>query len=300
MTPARANGGFTLVEVLVALGVIGVLIGLLLPAVQTVRHSAQRTACANQLKQIGLAAANYDSAHGCLPPAAPAGPRSPEALISPLALLLPFLELDSLYDRALVACALDTDAAKFPPHEPFVTPVRAFICPADPRLNRVHADPTGITAAYGSFVGISAVFSTDPTSRKGQLGVFGGRFGLRFTDVADGTSTTILLGERPPPDNFSAGWWYPEADGKGYTGPNNALHLGPVGYIQPMDCAVTNWGLSPGRTANPCDRYHLWSLHPGGANFLFVDGSVHFIPYSARAIIPALATISGGESVELP
>jgi prepilin-type processing-associated H-X9-DG protein len=56
----------------------------------------------------------------------------------------------------------------------------------------------------------------------------------------------------------------------------------------------------PGRTDNPCDRYHFWSLHRGGAHFLFADGSVRLIPYSAKDIMPALASRSGGEKVEIP
>lgn len=56
-------------------------------------------------------------------------------------------------------------------------------------------------------------------------------------------------------------------------------------------------GFGPGRTDNPCDRWHFWSLHPGGANFAFADGSVRFMPYGAKAIMPALATRDGGEII---
>ncbi len=63
---------------------------------------------------------------------------------------------------------------------------------------------------------------------------------------------------------------------------------------------MTSTAFGPGRLDNPCDRLHLWSLHPGGANFLFADGSVRFLPYSARNVLDALASIQGGEVVEVP
>jgi prepilin-type processing-associated H-X9-DG protein len=70
-------------------------------------------------------------------------------------------------------------------------------------------------------------------------------------------------------------------------------------YLQDDGCFVKR-SLGPGRTANPCDRYHLWSLHPGGANFLFADASCRFLPYSAEPLMIPLATRDGGEVVELP
>jgi len=300
MKPGPSRGGFTLVECLVAIGVMGILVGLLMPAVQQARQSAQRLSCSNNLKQLGLAAQNYHGAHERLPPAPTTNLRSPEAMLSWFALLLPYLEQDALYREAIAACAAEKNARKDPPHRGFTTPVRVFTCPADGRLREPHRDPYGTLAAYMSYVGIDVVLWTNPRETYDRLGTLAPSPGFRLTDITDGTSQTILIAERPPPANFSAGWWYANIFKDGYTGPNITVHIGPLGYNYPQDCADDDWGLSPGRLDNPCDRYHLWSLHNSGANFLFVDGSVHFIPYSARGIVPALATVQGGEVVEFP
>jgi prepilin-type processing-associated H-X9-DG protein len=75
-----------------------------------------------------------------------------------------------------------------------------------------------------------------------------------------------------------------------------------IGYVPDTDlvCGATPVNFGFGRTDNPCDRLHLWSLHSNGANFLFADGSVHFLRYSARDVLPALATRAGGEVAALP
>ena len=71
-------------------------------------------------------------------------------------------------------------------------------------------------------------------------------------------------------------------------------------YANDAECVNATPRYGPGRTDNPCDRYHFWSLHPGGANWLFADCSVHFLGYSAQPLIDPLATYQGGEPVELP
>ncbi|HZZ82435.1 MAG TPA: H-X9-DG-CTERM domain-containing protein [Gemmataceae bacterium] len=69
--------------------------------------------------------------------------------------------------------------------------------------------------------------------------------------------------------------------------------------VTPGTCSPGAYSYDPGRIGNQCDMFHFWSLHPGGANFLFVDGSVHFVSYSARPLLPALASRSGGETMAL-
>jgi len=131
------------------------------------------------------------------------------------------------------------------------------------------------------------------------LGLFPG---IRLSDITEGTSQTLMIGERPPPDSLQAGWWYPGLDAyqQGFRGPNNAIILGSGVFYANDPRLIRSGTFGPGRTDNPCDRYHLWSLHPGGANFLFADGSGRYLPYSAEPLIMALASRSGGEIVELP
>jgi len=121
---------------------------------------------------------------------------------------------------------------------------------------------------------------------------------MKLTSFTDGTSQTILIGERPPPGVRHSGSWY----AFGYTFEwgydTYSRHLyGFVDYPMHSDPCAHPIFFGPGNIDNPCDSHHFWSLHPGGANFVFVDGSVHFLRYSASALIPALATRNGGEVV---
>ena len=99
-----------------------------------------------------------------------------------------------------------------------------------------------------------------------------------------------------------AGWWYPIwwHMPKRHHGPNNVIVLGGAKNYWPDDGCIVRRAFGPGRTDNPCDRHHLWSLRQGGANFLFADASARFLPYSAEPLIIPLATRNGGEVVELP
>jgi prepilin-type processing-associated H-X9-DG protein len=124
-----------------------------------------------------------------------------------------------------------------------------------------------------------------------------------MADISDGTSQTLFAGERPPSADFQFGWWYAGA-GQLFTGSadmvlgvheRNVLPLS-IGYA--YGCPPGPYSFGPGRMSNQCDMFHFWSPHNGGgANFLFADGSVHFLSYSAAPILPALATRSGGEVI---
>jgi prepilin-type processing-associated H-X9-DG protein len=292
---------FSLVELLVLIGVIGTLAGLLLPAVQRTREAANRIGCQNNLRQVGMALFNFQSDHGQLPPL-PVRAKdtlNPNECLSWMALVLPQLEQDDLYRLSVAACRINPDSTQNPPHVGFATPIRTFVCPDDGRLRNPLTDRFGVTAAYGSYVGIASV--AIPGSNVLSLGALGDIPGCRLADITDGLSSTIMLGERPPPSSLQAGWWYPIYWAyPGVRGPNNALILGGVLVGDERHCGSVRGTFGPGRIENPCDRYHFWSFHPGGANFLFADGHVTFLPYSAEPLIRSLATRSNGEVVALP
>lgn len=305
------RSGYTVVEVIVVIGIIGLLLGILLPAVQNVRAAAARTGCLNHMRQIGLALQNYESHQRRLPPVMvefpPSGGKNFGAAVSWRAPLLPHLEQEALWAATLDASRQDPISYHNPPHTPNATVVKVFVCPADDRLSRALMDKeTGIRGAYTSYMAVAGSFPGSKAHPE-YAGVFGSHpYGTRLAEIRDGTSNTLAVGERPPPDSLENGWWYSMVcsyAGGALTGPCR----GPAGELtiaNPntafQDGCFGPFYYGPGRLNNPCDRFHFWSLHSGGANFAFADGSVRFLAYSANPIMPALATREGGEAVSVP
>ncbi len=289
--------GFTLVELLVVMGVIFMLIGMMMPAIQKVRAAADKMICASQLRQIGIAAHHYHADYGALPPGLTSNaPGQQMPYVSWLTRLLPYIEQDAAWSETLASYSKDKCPFHNPPHANFSRVMRNFNCPADERV----AQPQGTRKGY--IVGLTSYLGVIGTSWNKPDGLLYVNSRVRLTDIHDGTTHTILSGERPPSPGFWFGWWYASVGVAGTGSPDLLLggkENNAFGSYIP-GCPPGPYSFGPGKPDNMCDVFHFWSMHPGGAQFLMADSSVHFLNYSAAPLIPALCTRRGGEVVELP
>jgi prepilin-type processing-associated H-X9-DG protein/prepilin-type N-terminal cleavage/methylation domain-containing protein len=295
MSRRMQRPAFTLVELLVVIGIIAALLSLLLPAVQKVREAANRMRCANNLKQIGLALHHYHDSYWHLPTGC--SYRNGADLhphMSWLTRLLPYLEQEALWQQALQAFARERFFER-PPHYPILGRlVPAFVCPSDDRA----ATPWAFGSLRVAFTSYQGVAGTDRTRLDGIL-YLDSR--VRLTDIRDGTSNTVAVGERPPSRDHALGWWY-AGWGQAKDG-SCEMHLGVRErnvHTRYRRCSPGPYHFTRSGIESNCDVFHFWSQHPGGAHFLFADGSVRLLHYDADAILPALATRIGGEVITLP
>lgn len=295
MNGASRRLAFTLIEMLLVVGIIAVLIGLLAPAVQKVRNAASRIRCANNLKQIGLSLHQYHDARQMYPPGCSYRAGSdPMPHVSWMTRILPYLEQEGLWQEAVTAFARDKFFQAQPHLLILARPNTPFTCTSDWRVSHSWAFGN-LQVALASYQGVSG---TNRTAFDGLL-YLDSR--VRVTGILDGTSNTVAVGERPPSADAALGWWYA---GWGQAKDGSAdLHLGAREVnVSPryVVCGRGPYSFKRGEVRDNCDAFHFWSLHPGGAHFLFVDGSARFLTYGAESILPLLATRAGGEVSLLP
>jgi prepilin-type N-terminal cleavage/methylation domain-containing protein/prepilin-type processing-associated H-X9-DG protein len=293
---------FTLIELLVVIAIIAILIGLLLPAVQKVRESASRLKCANNLKQIGLACHNYHDAQQTFPPGYLAVSSYSDGATDTApgwgwaAFLLPYLEQDNLYRQINFAQPVQNSAAA-------QAVLSGFLCPSDlvPPAPFVLTDAGGRPVCQAAPSSYAATVGPDASEADGPdgLGVFYRNSRVRLTDITDGTSNTTLLGDRA----------WSQANGVWAGAPAAAVMR--AGAQNPWASATAsapvlvlvhnNWVNI--RTDSDGGLDDFSSNHPGGANLLFADGSVHFVPSvtgegQLHADFQALGTRAGGEVIQ--
>jgi prepilin-type N-terminal cleavage/methylation domain-containing protein/prepilin-type processing-associated H-X9-DG protein len=290
--------GFTLVELLVVIAIIGLLLGIAIPAVQNARAAAMRLHCANSLQQIALAGQQYQTARNVFPPGVSSESVSPTQLPrgSFLVHLLPYVEQTPLYTQAKRDWSMSP--SPFASHSGLQTVVPLYQCSSDPRTGSAQWTHENRLVALTSYVGNAG---TNYTTKDGVLYLDSK---TRPSQVRDGLSNTLFAGERPPAADAWYGWWYAGVGQQASGVPDmllGAMELNQHTTYDSADCPEGPSQFRPGEIEQQCDLFHYWSPHSGGANFAFCDCSVRFLAYDISPnVLPALATINGGENAEVP
>ncbi len=299
-TPRR---GFTLIELLVVIAVIAILIGLLLPAVQAAREAARRSQCVNNLKQVGLMLANYESSHGVLAPGYVSNYTADGTDTGPgwgwAALSLPFLDVSPLYNSINFSLAVEHPAQSTARG----ASLYVYLCPSDrvdPSWPAMKRDPSGTPTEVicqvppSNYVGMFGV--TEPGTN-GE-GLFFRNSAVALRDITDGTSQTIAVGERSHRLG-EATWAGAVTDAILYPPPGDRDGIGRPRTEHASGMVLGHAGERKGPGDPTSDVNQFYSVHAGrGVNFLFADGHVTFLKATMNyKTYLALATRAGGEVV---
>lgn len=315
MSKKKFRTGFTLVELLVVIAIIGVLVGLLLPAVQQAREAARRMSCSNNLKQLGLAAHNYHDTFNVLPPALQNSGRYNNEQYhldtaggvkntTGWAMMLPFLEQASIHENF----NFDVSTSRSSPYgiplvgdatlnsELYSTRVSTFECPSHPQAGERSSYDVGGTSFYAreNAVRTSYFFSTgfytdysrpyELTNGNVQQGMFGNNGAAKFAAVTDGLSNSLAFGEGAGGRSKTSRHYGPWGLSGIHTGVHGRVVVRDVSSgINPSASESQNYSINGAWNNDARRRTYAWifgSYHPGGAQFAYGDGSVRFLSES--------------------
>jgi prepilin-type N-terminal cleavage/methylation domain-containing protein/prepilin-type processing-associated H-X9-DG protein len=268
--------GFTLIELLVVIAIIGVLIALLLPAVQAAREAARRISCVSNLKQIGIALHGYHDTNNTFPAGGwislPAQPQTINMNIGWSAVVLPWLEQNAVYGGLNFSFPYNVAVNSTTAY----TVLQVYLCPSQPRTTYWNQSPgpppdpyPSADADYGGMFGPRTLLGAAGTNNP-PAGPMIFNQCISLAQITDGASQTIFVGEDP--DAINAMW---------VSGHNIFDQFMPINARPPVEHGE-----------------ELTSQHPGGVNALFVDGSVHFLKNSTDVVpLAALCTRAFGEVI---
>jgi prepilin-type N-terminal cleavage/methylation domain-containing protein/prepilin-type processing-associated H-X9-DG protein len=293
--------GVTLIEVLVVLVILGLLLALLLPAVQNIRATANRMSCASNLRQIGVACHAYHDDHCSFPRGYKAWVNSDPLATTPgwgwATYLLPYVDQEALHQSLILGSPIENPVNA----GPRMTGVPLYLCPADSNVPATFP----IVNASGQFLAEAAPISYAANYGVGELdqipgpteGVFYRNSHVKVTSITDGASTTIMIGERAWSHSM-APWVGAINGGLVLGGPRNPWRASPEAiYPAPIFCLVQTNSIND-TIDNDGGLDDYYSEHPGGVNMLFADGSVRFVSERLNHdVLLALGTRAGGEVV---
>ncbi len=296
------RSGFTLVELLVVIAIIGVLVALLLPAVQAAREAARRSSCTNNMKQIGLALHNHHDTYGNLPPGYLYRGGDNKANYGWATWILPFLEQENLYDQLdpmnIPLYDRYTSSASAADKALLQTPIPGYRCPSDTGPDLATSLRFGgsdhFDVALSNYVGCAGWSNSPgyPIRADDCGGMLYGNSNKRFADCTDGTSQTMIVSERG--FNSHAATWLGVGQNHGYGNTQTLRTLFRAGFTINFDYT------GAGQPQNEGKGYG--SFHPGGVNVLLVDASVRFIPETTdkNTVLQPLSYRADGNVFQLP
>jgi prepilin-type N-terminal cleavage/methylation domain-containing protein/prepilin-type processing-associated H-X9-DG protein len=309
----KRRDAFTLVELLVVIAIIGILIGLLMPAINTAREAGRRASCSNNLKQIGLSLINYHDELGTFPPGYRSNQKYSDgsADTSPgwgwSAYILPYMEEKAAFKSINFNLPIESAQNAMA----IQTRIKTYLCTSDMPPSGTFAVTDGISktitsaapSSYAACCGSDESDTTDVTCN----GVFYRNSKVRMADISDGASHTILVGERACA--YSQGIWAGAVSGGVIKrGPQNTNPGSPDGNAPAPTLVLSHNHLITCTNDSDGGLDDFSSMHPGGANFVYADGSVHFIiaipgdnpdgSYTQQGIVfQTLATRSAGDTM---
>ncbi len=294
MRIATKRAAFSLIELIVTVAFMTALLALLLPAIQSARATARKISCANNIRQLAFASQMRHDAHRRFP-AGTGNELGRYPFQGWAAALLPFAGESTRYHVVEESFALSSYPFEPATHPQLSAPLPLVSCAEDWRTIEMQyaRHSGGLPVGVSAFVGVAGVSARD------KSGVLFYDSSVRLADITDGSSQTLLFGERPPSKGTDYGWWYAGV-GNGYGELDHHMGTQEKQRSTYGSCIADQMYFQNGVIDDDCSVSHFWSLHVGGANFATADGSVRFFSYGNSNVLNQLATRAEGEVNSFP